>query len=585
MQLRFALIILGCIITSGRGFAEGEEKPGRLEPAYLERSEKIEDGDINARVELCRWCRDRGYLREMISETRLVLEKDADHPAVMDLLYRESDGKDWHYTLPGLETLKTPFDADKDPGALRKRLLEKSIDKKFELDKKSFRFNFSTDLEKDRMQDYILVLNRHYDQLKGFFKITKTEVGIDVVIFSKRSDYGQFHILTTGSGGEHTGGFFRYAGGNSLLCFYDDPYDDDQVFTVAKHECTHLLVLHCMLGGHPGLWLNEGLACYFAGEGLERSDAYTARCLFAVKRAVETGGAISLKALMETPQEKFGFNHYATAWSWVYYLQSGSETRSDFSRMMLELKKQAQTSENHEKLEALSDQLFIERFGSPEELQPGWESFVKSLENETPLQNYFSAKNAFRYAGRWLECDPPLTDTERDDLLKAGEDRLQQAAESGIAGLQDLCEVQKGMALLARAVTKEYTLKEKLYCAVATAKIVDRFLLDSKNHSLAHSMGKVVYEALAILKRSGEYESTGDRFFGFQEAIVRAEKGVKDLLVTLNPTASKKKSVSEDLKLLEFQRLAVERLTALGQYAFQAALEHDPTNSLAAEDW
>jgi len=597
-----------CAAAAGAVRAAGDDKPAfaRFEPAYVERSKGIDDGDLAARIDLAHWCREHGLIREMLNELMLVTDREPDNAQARGLLCQKAAGAGWEHDLPRLAALEAPAPGFEKAADERRDLLSTSRKQSFKMADKSFRFKIWSDLDRECVGGYARVLNAHYDRLKGFFQVAKTELGIDVLIFSKRSDYLSFYHRAAGKSGEHTNGFFGYGDGVSFLAFYDDRYKGEEVVNTAAHECTHLLALHCLRGAETALWFNEGLACYFAAGGDERSGPYAAGCLTTVRLDRMRGRSISLRDLMSAPRDEFGFDHYATAWSWICFLRSNPETSGKLGRILTRLRQRAGEADRAGEAEkageddgeaedgdgvavdweSATNSLFEDLVGPPEKLQHEWDAFVqKDLVPLDGTQCLQCADDNFKKAARWHTVDPPLKPSEAIAILHEGEEWLRRASGSGDASLALRCRLENTLALLARARCLRYDEEEMVHAAAEAARSLDAFLCDPVCRSDSWGAGEMALRGLGVIWNSGDYENGEGVTCDFiamiaeREEQLRVDAGVKNL------PSLQKEMILKELGVVRFQKAVAGRLIAETRLAFSRALARDPAHRPAAHDW
>jgi hypothetical protein len=569
----------------GTAAAVGGTANTTFEPDYVTKTEAIADGDSAARLALAGWCRERGFLREMLNEIAIVLEENQQNSEARALLGQKADGDLWIPDRHPLAFLSTPEPDFGRNTSRRTKLIESGKKRVFSEGKKSFRFRFWTDLAGARSQEYSKLLNIHYDRLKGYFQISKTELGINVVIFSKRSDYLNFYNRTAGKSGENTGGFFTYGDSYSLLCFYDNPYDSDRVFTTARHECTHLLVKHCLRGASLATWFEEGVACYFASDASDRTGKYAADCLVTVQLDRMRGATLPLVDLMATPREKIQFRHYAAAWSWITYLRSRPETKSKFGRLLKQLRQRAQKREDG--WEEATNHFFHQLFGHPEKLQAGWEEFAKKELHPLDGEQYLHcASIAFNMAGVRSSSRTGLKREEKRWLLRRGEEWLSQAESAPGNGLKARCSLKRIAATLSRAHCNVYDEREMTGVAVEMVRALDSFLKTEENNPLAYEAGSLAYAALCAVWNVGKYDENEETIACDFDALIEEREGALEKTVGDGKALELTKiAARNELEMVRLQRGASADLARLARRAFALALDRTPDHSPAARKW
>lgn len=564
--------------------------PPRLESAYLERRKQTSEGDTEAHVALARWCQEQGFIREMLHALDEALKEEPQHEEARRLLRQEREAEAWVHVFPQTSVSIDTESKASPANAMRDRLINRARNSVFKMAKKARRFNIWTDLDRERVQDYSELLNSYYDDTRGFFVISKTERGIHVVIFSKRSDYLQFFNKRTGKSGEHINGFFTYNDTSSLLCFYDNPYDEEGVFNTARHECTHLMAKQCLQGGKMAHWLDEGLACYYAGNGQERFGSYPANCFLNVRHGLRTNKTIPLKHLMRLPYEEFRFQHYATAWSWVSFFRAKEETRDKLTQLFYRLRKLARDKvsvewENEEWEEATNNE-FLDLFGPPEKLQMAWETYIKKeLLPQNGVQRYFYAGQAMAKADGRSSLDPPLNRDQKILLMQEAEGWLRDASNDDDAELKARVQLQCILAILARAKCMEYDDRETIYAVAEGERILEAFLADPANAFLLYDAGVMAYYLLGHLWKKGGYECEEGEACDFISMIKKKEASAKRQLDRESPNSKLRPRRAENLSFLCYQEKIIENLISKARFAFNQALASDPAHRNAALGW
>ncbi|MEW6745144.1 MAG: hypothetical protein AB1486_20520 [Planctomycetota bacterium] len=326
-----------------------------------------------ARFLLARWCAQRGLFVEMEKEIEGVLAVNRDDEEAQRLLGRERTGSGWtpeelrrfSVSLPELRIPDLAGIASKERELARGR-----VGNEIKLARRSGGFHLWSDLESELLKPYGDLLNEHYDRLKNRFQ-PHPGGDIDVLLFGNWSDFLYFFRRNTGKGGENVGGYYIPAA--RLLVLVDDPYDRDQVRNIVKHECTHLLIDLSYSGAAVPRWLHEGLACFLAGNGMEVSGRYTAGLILTLMDQLATGSAATLETLLELDQ--FEYAHYATSWSWIYYLNRDA-TAGKFRRFMSDLRDKLSPEDDAAKGRATARAVLKSAFGADlSQHQTEWKSF------------------------------------------------------------------------------------------------------------------------------------------------------------------------------------------------------------------
>lgn len=248
----------------------------------------------------------------------------------------------------------------------RKKILGASIDQALKSRKKEMWFEFVSDINDDRLATFRSELVAFYRDVRTAFGNPQSKHHVPVRIYESRSDYLDFYERTARESGESVLGFYRRGsrGDGGLLCFFDDPYDTDQVLDTARHESTHLLIAQTLQGASLPGWLEEGLAVYMAGLQEERVGPYTAEAAVLVRSAIESGIAMPFDELssVEDPAPI----HYLYAWTWVSFLMSTQEGKDRMRAYFAELKRRDEQGASQnlepEDVRARARALFAEMF-------------------------------------------------------------------------------------------------------------------------------------------------------------------------------------------------------------------------------
>jgi len=206
-------------------------------------------------------------------------------------------------------------------------------------------------------------------------------------------------------------------GGSELVCFYEET-DPAAFYSTVFHEGAHQFV-HAMLpGANLPLWLHEALATYFEGCVYSRATRKITVDHFphdriahaqAILRAAPEGEkGLAEKLFMNVPDSKFEAEHYALAWSFVYYLthMDDGKNKEKFAKFLRATngtgaKPISEVFEETTKLEL-------------DELQAGWREFVLSL-TVPPLPRWA----ILEVSGN----DDPQADVRTDDVVWSVGDR------------------------------------------------------------------------------------------------------------------------------------------------------------------
>lgn len=302
--------------------------------------------DTDALVELARWCRDRNYVRELLVATDRILEQDPEHEIAHQLCGRRPVDSEWVLQLPDAQSWASPASAPAIEPDRYEAIIEEAVDQTRWRSKSKRWFAYETDVARQRLEEIDATMWSYFDATRKTFGNTKNKLGIPVRIYGSRADYLEFYDRRMGRSGENVLGFYtwRNADDGGMLCFFDDPYDTEQVLDTARHESAHLLMRQTLQGAYLPIWLEEGLAVYLAGLQRERAGPYAANCAIVVRRGLEDGTSIPFDRLLKTPQAEFDALHYAYAWTWVSYLMSTEAGEKRMKSFFANLRSMAKSS-------------------------------------------------------------------------------------------------------------------------------------------------------------------------------------------------------------------------------------------------
>jgi hypothetical protein len=373
--IRATIVISSWIaIVSGAAFAQ-VGAPGRpwdvKERLALEFKDRLKaaGNDAAKRKEVASWCLEQGMPHlvprafesvPLSAETAPLLGfvPDSNPPALVDAARFSPAAR----PLPTLRSL--------DPK--RKKELLAAKDRSLRLANQSTYFDLTSDLDAEVLDVHSKMLNDYYRTMKNRFR-AYPETNVDVVVYANRADYLLDYAFSTKKSGENVLGYFVPAW--RALFFYDDPYDRDEVALIARHECTHLL-FHVAYGGRPiPDWLNEGMACYLAGDGENARGGYTMRLVLELA-AQASQKSFDLKPVFSVKHANLKYEHYAQSWAMVYFLNSGSRGEK-FQKFLLALRDGLDPEAKESQVIELVREQLEESFGeSVESLAAGCARFV-----------------------------------------------------------------------------------------------------------------------------------------------------------------------------------------------------------------
>ncbi len=533
----------------------------QLEESFLKEYYDIPDWDFETQLQLAERCRDQGFIREMVLVVEGVLEESPDHENARQLHLDTKREGEWHRHAPSAAELSPPPSADE---SARAEMVRRARSQTLKKGAKVHRFQFWTDIDKDRIKAQGVVLNQYYERLRNFFGISRTAAGIDVVAFAKRSDYLRT-FLSYGKNFENARAFFVPGGESGLLCYYDNPYEDEEVFDTVKHECTHLLLSLSLSRRHIPHWLDEGLSNYFAGDAEDRSGSYVASCVVTSQLLLESGQAMTLAEMIETDYSEYTFNHYAIAWSWLDFLRTKPGMADKLKKIIFELRAQVRSSKE-EDLTEFTNQLFLSEFGPLQSLQVEWENHVRSLRPQSPQQFLEWGKAAIGKARR----PPKKVDPEhRARILRDAESWLK----SPLLDAQEFAEmsqVLRAEAILVRAHTMEYDAFELAFACAEVARRLELAASRGQETETFFQIGNCARFALSALASCHDFERVNGSAFDFLNFLQQVER---------------EPDVESWNEFLALQTQVAQRLMRLARAVFQKTLSLDPAHFPASRQW
>jgi len=562
----FPLLLLSWgVFVCGAGAVPAAE----LEPEFRAKLDALDEGDVPGLIEAAKWARELGYVREMLVAADQALGHDPNDPEIRRLLHHAPEGAGWTPAVRPPDLVEaTPVAIDPEANA---RFLRESRDRIFEMRKRATWFEFWSDLDRERVEEYALLMNRYYDRTKRVFGSSRSQAGIPVRLYGKRREYLDYYRRRTGASGENIGGFYAWTEGGGYLCFYDDPYDRDEVDNTARHECTHLMVRQALDGGNLANWLDEGFACYLAAFGEERIGTYPARCYLRVREAVRTGNEMKLAELRNLPYDQYDFDTYALAWSWAAFLMSRPETAESIPKLFLELRLAADEPEAAQWGAAawtrLTNEKFDEVVGRPAELQPGWRRFVERELGPTTLQQKHACARVALEELRFRE-DEEAASMSPIDRVREAEGWIREARSSDDPDIRAAAEIDRAWAVLMRALVSGYDQREIAYTALVVTEILDDLVSNPSNLALSGDAASV---SLLVLRRLALGYAAKD-----DEPV--------DLVATIaERTEGARKGAARDQ--LDLERQVAANLVRVTREACKRALAQNPAHRRAAAQW
>lgn len=164
-------------------------------------------------------------------------------------------------------------------------------------------------------------------------------VQLNILMFPDAESFHQYAQANTGNTNPNMGGYYSTLTNEAVTFSYPD---DNRTLEVTKHEAAHVIAMGIM--GTVPLWLNEGLAEYFSKLNVRSqfSQIGVHQDWLPLARATVASGypqrfAEFLKLEPENWRNANEANHYALAWSLVYYLLSTDAGRQTLATLMQQM--------------------------------------------------------------------------------------------------------------------------------------------------------------------------------------------------------------------------------------------------------
>ncbi|MFH0946731.1 MAG: hypothetical protein V2A76_16170 [Planctomycetota bacterium] len=382
-MLFFLLLFHLCVLEDGH-------QPWKAEVSLTQVADEREEAagaDFRKRVDFGLWCGSVGLFERMEKVLTGVLDERQETELVASALGLEREGDLLRFEELRRFSTEPPPAGKSRIGSLADReraAILKDRYREIRLANKSTYFDLWTDLSDDELVPYTKVLNGYYRSLKGRFRAYEP-ASIDVVLFNNRADYLIDYVRTFGTSGENVLGY--YVPGRRVLVFCDDPYEKAAVLNTARHECTHLLVDLSYSGAAVPPWLNEGLACFLAADGVNAEGRYTSGLILTLMEELAGKHAVGIEKLMKVDRKSLKYQYYAWSWALIHYLNQAPHEKQ-FQEFLGELR----TELNQEiKPEDVSDRVrtvFGRVFGDDlSQLEADWWYwFEESFRLERPEQ-------------------------------------------------------------------------------------------------------------------------------------------------------------------------------------------------------
>ncbi len=366
------------------------QEPLKLRPwaGFQSSADQLKDRLREARtpeplLEIASWCEQQGKFADMAGVLRQVLKTDSANDTAHRLRGdKQIDGR-WSAEEAARfeeQAVVAPFSM---PGLsdAQKAALLRLKDRDLRVAGSTGVFDLQTDLADDGVAIYHKLFNGYYRRLKHRFSVWAGGK-VDVLVFANRSDFLHYYRRTIGTGGEHVSGFYS----QRLLALHDDVENRDDVLNTARHECTHLVMDLCYEGPDLPLWLNEGMACYFAGECEAALGNYTAGLLDHVRTAIRGRTEGAWQRVMLKDRGEFKFEDYALSWSFIYFLNTDAHEKK-FQQFLGDLRKVLTADTAAEECCAKANELFLTMFGPDlSALEKDWARFFSDTFSLTSAQ-------------------------------------------------------------------------------------------------------------------------------------------------------------------------------------------------------
>ena len=240
-------------------------------------------------------------------------------------------------------------------------------------------------IETDVGRRFARVARQHMENMLSAYRRTMPQFGqsldqtFHVKIFRRQSDYNEVApSMAHGSGG-------IFMSHKRMLAAFMENRTPDSVFRTLYHEGFHQY-LYQTVGPRAPLWVNEGLAEYFA-EGTWNGNGFTLgqvplKRLHVLRKAIRRNNIVPLNRLVEMDTKEWTRNirinksraslQYSEAWSFVHFLLHGAGSGGG-RRLMNYLKALSRGTD--------ADRAFQEHFGGDmRALQAAWKKYVFRLQ-------------------------------------------------------------------------------------------------------------------------------------------------------------------------------------------------------------
>lgn len=509
------------------------------------------DGDPAAKLAHARWCREVGAFGGMAEALGTVTATEQlDAATAAQFGFVPVDGKLQPEESARFEGAAPAVAARfSGPSDRARRDLLKDRFRDIRLANKSTYFDLWTDLDSRSLEIYTATLNDFYRQLKNRFRAYLT-TNIDVILFASRSDYLIDYARGFGKSGEHILGY--YVPSRRRLVFYDDREGLEEVIVTAKHECTHLIVDLGYRGADIPPWLNEGLACFLAADGVEARGVYTAGLILEVQQALASGRRQELDELFEVNSEKLKYEHYAWSWSLLQFLHQTGRERA-FGEFLDVLRTRLEGVEPRDVSERVAT-TFTDVFGADTEGlgREWWDWLRDELRLERPDQFLDLARASLKRA-RSQDAG-----RERDHRLDTAELALRSVTDAALDPERRLLWWE---------------------CVIARAEQSD----DPLAHRLLMRALRDEFRSLPADARRADLALRAVTSFADAAGVSRPSRGVFDVRDALVKRAEK--AHGGHAAELQAGTVVADELTGLAFDALGERLEEEPADRGAAQSW
>lgn len=294
--------------------------------------------------------------------------------------------------------------------AARKKLEEIRLRQQWgnEWTKEKKLFVFHSNTSPEILNEYVSLFEDFYAFYSQKFSIqiapTMARHKMDVNIFRNRADYLEYSKKPTSAG------YFSWSD-FSLNLYYDS---EDPAFTqmVLFHEGTHMInyLLNPTYFVPVPIWLKESMAEYYGNTSVEITPSGKRKFtvgvlneyrLGVVQEGIARNRVLGIEKILTTQQSSFDADHYAFAWSFVYFLANHAKYGKGFFRffadiydgkgMKFEDEGNGKKISNEEVKRALLKYIGAKDIAT---LEKEWIEYVKTLEIKTGAGFYNRARNA-----------------------------------------------------------------------------------------------------------------------------------------------------------------------------------------------